>query len=134
MNGAAGPVLLALLMAIPWRALARDVGGASTNMTYREVKTWHQEFLASIPSGAERTNAIRDVLRSSRTGERGLQRVYKNFDGRWWIDPRVPGVEQSALLQRSVDAASASRLLFERLVGREEGRWPLRRRKGPARC
>jgi hypothetical protein len=66
-------------------------------MPYQEIKTWHQQFLAGNPTRAERLEALRDIVRASRYGERGLDRMFRNFDGRYTIDPRIPGVEDSVL-------------------------------------
>lgn len=100
-------ISLVLLGAVAGPASAFDAGQISKTSTYQEVKTWHEQFLASKPSLAARTEAFREILRSSRVGERGLRSVYKNFDGRWSIDPRIPGVEQSVLLQRSSNELQA---------------------------
>lgn len=85
-------------------AHAGDLSALNRSMTYREVRTWHEEFLRKEPTPAERLEAMRSVVRTSRFGERGLSRVYRNFEGRRSIDPRIPGVEQSLLLQRSESA------------------------------
>jgi hypothetical protein len=96
------PVLLAL--ALIWPVSAADL---KKDMSYREVKTWHEQFLAGKPTTAERLNAMRQIIRTSRIGERGLQRAFRNFEGAGAIDPTIPGVEQTVLLQRTSSGAQA---------------------------
>lgn len=105
----ARPCILGSLLSLTGVGLAQagDLSALSGSMTYQEVRTWHEEFLRKEPTPAERLEAMRSVVRTSRFGERGLSRIYSNFEGSRAIDPRISGVEQSLLLQRSDSAPQA---------------------------
>jgi hypothetical protein len=53
------------------------------------------------PTKAERLAAIRSLVLASPVRARGLEQIYHNFDGRYAIDPTIPGVEKSILTQLS---------------------------------
>lgn len=86
---------------------AANLPELNRDMTYREVKTWHEKFLADSPSRMARLDAMRAVITSSRFGQRGLDNIYGNFEGSRAIDPSIPGVEKTALLQRSASNSQA---------------------------
>ncbi|MEN3974278.1 hypothetical protein [Emcibacter sp. SYSU 3D8] len=50
---------------------------------------------------------MRSLVRTGPVGERGLQRIYGNFEGTRSIDPSIPGIEKLALLQRSPNRSQA---------------------------
>lgn len=84
-----------------------DLSGLNKDMTYREVKTWHEQFLRERPVPADRLDAMRSIVKTSQFGERGLNRIYGNFEGTRSIDPTIRGVEQTVLLQRSASNSQA---------------------------
>lgn len=84
-----------------------DLSGLNKDMTYREVKTWHEQFLRERPVPADRLDAMGSIVRTSQFGERGLTRIYGNFEGTRSIDPLIRGVEQTVLLQRSASNSQA---------------------------
>ena len=75
--------------------------------TYKEAKTWHEEFMRGAPTKAQRLDAMRRLIKSSPVGSRGLNQIYHNFDGRNSIDPTIPGVEKSVLMQLSASKQQA---------------------------
>lgn len=68
---------------------------------YRSIRTWHEQYLATSPDRAGRVEALRKIVREGSLGDRGLQRIFKNFEGRMSIDPTIPGVEKTARLLAS---------------------------------
>lgn len=82
-------------------ALAQAVAKPRVGGTYQEIKTWHEHLLATEPSLSQRRAAMRAVVRSGPLGERGLQRIFNNFEGRLALDPRIPGVERNVRLLAS---------------------------------
>ncbi len=68
---------------------------------YQSIRTWHEQYLATLPDQAGRIDALRKIVRTGTLGERGLQRIFNNFDGRMSIDPSIPGVERTARLLAS---------------------------------
>lgn len=75
--------------------------------SFKEVKTWHEQFMQGEPTKAQRLEAMRNVISSSPIGSRGLNQIYHNFEGRYSIDPTIPGVEKTVLMQRSASKAQA---------------------------
>jgi hypothetical protein len=88
-------------------ASAEGLGRLARGMAHKEVKTWHEQFLAGRPTKAERLEALREIVRISPYGERGLERLFRNFDGKYTIDPRIPGVEDSVLKLTSASRPQA---------------------------
>ncbi len=72
---------------------------------YASIKTWHEQYLATSPTRQGRIEALRKIVRSGSLGERGLQRIFHNFEGRMAIDPSIPGVEKTARLLASSNRA-----------------------------
>lgn len=75
--------------------------------SYQDVKTWHEQFMQGQPTKAQRLEAVREIVRTSNFGDRGLNSIYKNFDGKYSLDTTIPGIEKSALLTRSASASQA---------------------------
>lgn len=90
-----------LVLVLESTAQGQEVPAPYMGMSYQEARTWHEQFLRGEPTKAERLEAMRSLIKASRFGERGLERIYKNFEGKYAIDPRIPGVEKTALLQMS---------------------------------
>lgn len=82
-------------------AQTADILALPRGASYEVSRTMHETFLAGSPTKAERLEAMRQMVRSSRYGERGLRQIFKNFEGAYSIDPEIPGVEKSARLLRS---------------------------------
>lgn len=97
---------LILLVAIR-QAYAANLSDLNKSMTYREVKTWHEQFLRGEPTKAQRVEAWRQIVRTSQLGERGLNNIFRNFQGNYSLDPHIPGVEKSVLLLRSASKSQA---------------------------
>ncbi len=72
---------------------------------YASIRTWHEQYLATSPGQRSRVEALRQIVRSGSLGERGLQRIFHNFEGRMAIDPSIPGVEKTARLLASSNRA-----------------------------
>lgn len=97
--------LIALTLA--HTAWADGISSLNKTMAYQEVKTWHEQLLRGEPTNAQRLDAMRSIVSTSRLGERGLNRIFRNFEGNYSIDPRIAGVEKSVLLQRSSSQSQA---------------------------
>ncbi len=82
-------------------AFALDASSSNGVNAYREVKTSYEQFLEGKPSKAARLDYMRAIVRESRLGATRADRLYHNFDGRYSIDPRIPGVETTGRLTRS---------------------------------
>jgi hypothetical protein len=90
-------------MTIPCAAVAQVTAPAIEGRPghYQSIRTWHEQYLATSPDQAGRVDALRKIVRTGTLGERGLQRIFNNFDGRMSIDPSIPGVERTARLLAS---------------------------------
>lgn len=82
-----------------------ELADLSRGVGYREVRTAHEQFMAGEPTRAERLEAMRQIVRSSRYGQRGLERIFHDFDGRYALDPRIHGVEKSVRMLASPNVA-----------------------------
>jgi len=71
------------------------------SMPYQEIRTLHEQFLQSNPSKSMQVDAFRSIVKSSRYGERGLNTLFRNFEGNHTIDPTIPGVTKSVRLLSS---------------------------------
>ena len=107
MKGRPPLVVCVLAWALAWPAHGFDESGLYKGMPYQEARTWHEQFLRGDPSGAERLHAMRSVVRATKFGDRGLKNAFGNFEGRYAIDPRIPGVERSMLMQFSASPSQA---------------------------
>ncbi len=76
-------------------------------LTYQEAKTRHEEFMEGRPTKAQRLAEMRSLILASPVGARGLNQIYHNFDGRYTIDPTIPGLEKSVLTQLSASKQQA---------------------------
>lgn len=99
-------------------ASANSLPGLNGAMTYHEVKTWHQQFLAGNPTVAERVNTMRSIVSISDYRQRGLNRIFGNFEGRHSLDPRIPGVEDSVLKVKSSSRSQAKGYVRELLYAK----------------
>jgi hypothetical protein len=101
-----GVRFLAILVVVLGRqAFAFETSGLHKGMTYQETKIWQEKFLAGTPTKAEQVEAMRSIIKTSKVGERGLKNIFKNFEGQYAIDPTIPGVWKSVLMQKSPSAA-----------------------------
>ncbi len=107
-------LFLLFTLTVVTSANANSLSGLNKGMPFEEVKTWHQQFLAGNPTRVERLDALRSIVRASPYGERGLNRIFRNFDGVYTIDPRIPGVENSAL--KLVSASKSQRQGYVREI------------------
>lgn len=96
---------LLLAMAVLHQGVqAQSTAGVLTlapGANYQSIRTWHEQHLATAPDRVARAEALRNIVRSGHLGERGLQRIFNNFEGRGAIDPTIPGVEKTARLLAS---------------------------------
>lgn len=95
---------------------------------YRAMRTWHEQYLATSPDQAARVDALRKIIREGRLGERGLQRIFNNFEGRMAIDPTIPGVEKTARLLGSPNRSQVKGHMRELLYAariHNDGRYAL---------
>jgi hypothetical protein len=100
--------LALFLMLLPHTAMAQPAAGGAAlapAANYQAIRTWHEQHLATAPDRAARVEALRRIVRSGQLGERGLQRIFNNFEGRGAIDPTIPGVEKTARLLASSNRA-----------------------------
>ena len=72
---------------------------------YASIRTWHEQYLATSPTQQGRVEALRKIVHSGSLGDRGLQRIFNNFEGRRAIDPSIPGVEKTVRLLASSNRA-----------------------------
>ena len=107
MKASRGFVWVAGLTCFSVAVSAEVASGLTPASTYKDVKAWHEKFMDGAPSRAERIEAMREIVRTSRFGEGGLHRIYKDFDSRFSLNPTIPGVEHSILLTRSSSASQA---------------------------
>lgn len=75
------------------------------NMTYSEAKKEFTLFMKSNPSNDEILKVYKKMVRSSEFGNRGLNNVYKNFEGGFKIDPNTPGLNKLFLMMFSSNSA-----------------------------
>lgn len=101
MNKVRSWVAASLIGLISFHALAIDDALLQAGVAYKDAKTWHEQFMQGGPTKAERLDAIRSLVLASPVRARGLEQIYRNFDGRYSIDPTIPGVEKSVLMQLS---------------------------------
>ena len=99
-------------------ASANSLPSLNSSMTYHEVKIWHQQFLAGNPTVAERVNTMRSIVSISDYRQRGLNRIFGNFEGRNSLDPRIPGVENSVLKIKSSSHSQAKGYVRELLYAK----------------
>lgn len=102
-----GVLFLAILTVVITErsALGFDTSKLHAGMTYQETKIWQERFLAGAPTKSEQVEAMRTVIRTSHVEERGLRNIFKNFESNYALDPTIPGVWKSVLMQRSSSAA-----------------------------
>ncbi|MBK9616626.1 MAG: hypothetical protein IPO35_14375 [Uliginosibacterium sp.] len=84
-----------------------ESAGLQSLSSFKEAKTWHEQFMQGAPTKAQRLEAMRTLVTSSPVGARGLRQIYQNFEGRYSIDPTIPGLEKSVLMQRSASKQQA---------------------------
>ena len=82
-------------------AFALDASSSNKVNAYREIKTSYEQFLGGQPSKAARLDYMRTIVRESQLGTARADRLYHNFEGRYSIDPRIPGVEKTVILTQS---------------------------------
>jgi hypothetical protein len=98
---------------------AAELPGLYRGMSYQEAKTLHEQFMQGNPTRAQRLNAMRELVIASPVGERGLRQIYRNFSGAYSIDPTIPNVEKSLLMELSGSKAQAKGYRRELLYGVE---------------
>ncbi len=100
---AQGAVLLLLLATgaseVLGQALSLDT--LPRGAPYSQIRAWHLQALSGNPSRSQRLDLMRGVIRAGPLGQRGLDQVFKNFEGAHSIDPTIPGVEKAARLSAS---------------------------------
>lgn len=91
------------MLSFPNLVLAQVVSplASASEPGYAAIKANHEAFLATAPTRAQQLEKLREIVRTGTLGERGLQRIFKNFEGSMAIDPRIPGVENTARLLAS---------------------------------
>jgi len=81
--------------------------GPYKGMSYQEAKTWHEQFMQGNPTRAQQSNAMRELVMASPVGERGYRQIYRGFSGAYSIDPTIPNVQKSLLMEFSGSKAQA---------------------------
>lgn len=100
-------LLLLLVGPLSTLAIAAQDQSIRPKLTYQEAKTWHEEFMQGRPTKAQRLAEMRSLILASPVGARGLNQIYRNFEGRYAIDPNIPGLEKSVLMQLSASKQQA---------------------------
>jgi hypothetical protein len=97
--------LVSLLIALgllihPSASQALDATGLRAGMSYQEASTWHEQFMEGERTKQDIRASYREMIRNSPVGERGLQRIYRNFSADT-LDPTIPGVDRTIRMQYS---------------------------------
>jgi hypothetical protein len=90
--------------------------------------TAQEQALLIAPSKADQLDWMRDSVRQSRYGQRGLDRIFKNFEGDFYLDPVIPGVEKNIRFLASPSwqqAKGARRTLLFGTAIQNDGRFEL---------
>lgn len=90
-----------LLLVLVMQAAVADTSAFKMGMKYQELKALHEQRLQMGQSRQQQLEDFRSIVRVSRYGDRGLERIFKNFDGKYAIDPTIPGVRHSVTLLAS---------------------------------
>lgn len=107
MRDSGGWLLLLLVGPLSTLAIAAQDQSIRPKLTYQEAKTWHEEFMQGRPTKAQRLAEMRSLILASPVDARGLNQIYHNFEGRYTIDPTIPGLEKSVLTQLSASKQQA---------------------------
>lgn len=108
-------LFLVTLVLFSTRVEADEESSLNIGKTYQEIKTWHEQRLLGNQTNSQKLEDFRSIIRASRYGDRGLNRVFKNFDGKYSIDPSIPGVTQSFRLVASGSKSQAKGYVRELL-------------------
>ena len=100
-------LLMLLVGPLSTLAFAAQEQSIRPKLTYYEAKTWHEEFMQGRPTRAQRLAEVRSLIVASPVGSRGLIEIYHNFEGRYTIDPSIPGFAKSVLSQLSSSSQQA---------------------------
>ena len=128
-----GMVSLALLCVIEGQQALADTPsvarlGPLTQLEQAEKVSWmanrnlgHSPFpqaVAAIPaSPVSDVEAMRQAVRQSRYGERGLRQIFRNFEGSYSLDPTIPGVEKNIRFLGSLSKSQAKGAVRTLLYG-----------------
>jgi len=95
-------VLLAgVLTSASARAQATILAPPARGTPYPVIRTWHEQSLMMGLTKAEHLEVLRSAVRSGPLGQRGLDRMFKNFEGYGSFDPSTPGMAKNLLLTTS---------------------------------
>ena len=95
-----------LLCCYSCRLVAQPAMGGAPGLTHLE-----QAHAMGLLTHAEKAEWAREQILGTRYGDRGLQRIFKNFDGSHYIDPEVPGVVKNF---RALGSSSGSQSIGAR--------------------
>ena len=90
-----------LFLFLVMQVAVADTSAFKMGMNYKEVKALHEQRLQMGQSRAQQLDDFRSIVRVSRYGDRGLERIFKNFEGKHSIDTTIPGVSHSFTLLTS---------------------------------
>lgn len=85
-------------------------------ITYGAAKNEYSLFMAGKPSDAQKLAVIRNMVKASEVGERGLNYIYKNFDGKYKINVNTPGLDKLVFMMFSGSPAQRKGYRRELLV------------------
>lgn len=85
-------------------------------MTYEAAKKEYFLFMAGNSSNEQKLAVIRNMVKASKVGERGLNKIHKNFDGDYKINVNTPGVDKLILMMFSGSTAQRKGYQRELLV------------------
>lgn len=107
MRNALGIISACVLALCATSLCAAEPPGLYKGMSYQEAKTWHEQFMQGKPTRAQQINARRELVIASPVGERGYRQIYREFSGAYSIDPTIPNVQKSLLMEFSGSKAQA---------------------------
>ncbi len=94
---------IVLLLATPISLSAQTLNLATPTRgtPYPQMLKGHKEFLSVGPSSSERLDMLRKIVRNGPLGQRGLNRIFKDFRDSGAFDPTIPGIEKNIRLTAS---------------------------------
>jgi len=92
--------LLAFSVLLLWSSVSLEAQSVASAAPFIPLTQNEQASLIS-KTKSEQLEDMRDSVRSGRYGQRGLNRIFKNFEGNTYLDPEIPGVQKNIRLLNS---------------------------------
>ncbi len=90
-------LIIAVALSETCSAQTATLAVPSYRTRYKDLKLWHEKSLVTNSSPSARLEYCRHLVRS-KYGQRGLDSLFRNFEGQGAIDPTIPGVEKNIRL------------------------------------